>query len=227
MSQPEPSVADPASAFDFRTFRDALGSFECDMFAGHLAGDHILFLGQVVRFQQGRTEDSLVFYKGAYMMLTQSLGELAARGRVDPKNPDQARRLVNCMLLRLACEDGKPEDFDAIEQNIAKIEAYVALEDRDKRAEASLEFFRLITKAAHNEVLVTVSESLATILRHALKADSSLKFRPELVPVRKRILQCLRERDADAAEREMTHYFEEMRRGAPAGSANSAIHLPR
>ena len=59
------------------------------------------------------------------------------------------------------------------------------------------------------------------------RAEASLKFRPDLVPVRKRILQCLRERDADAAQRGMTHCFDEMRRGAPAGSANSAIHLPR
>jgi flavin reductase (DIM6/NTAB) family NADH-FMN oxidoreductase RutF len=200
-----------------------VASFECNKFAEHLAGDHVLFLGQVVRFEQGRKEDSLVFYKGAYMMLTESLRELAARGRVEPQNLDQARRLVNCMLLRLACEDGLSADFDAIEENIAEIERYVAPEERDKRAEAGLEFFRLITKAAHNDVLVVVSESLSTILRQVLKADSGLKFRPDLVPFRKRILGHLRARDADAAEREMTRYFEEMRRGSPASPSADVV----
>ena len=157
-----------------------------------------------------------MFYKGAYMMLTQSLRELAAKGRMDPANLDQARRLVNCMLLRLACENGGEADFDAIEGNIRAIEGFTAPEDRDKRAEASLEFFRLITRAAHNEVLVVVSESLTTILRHALKAEPNRMFRPDLVPVRKQILNHLRERDGDAAEREMQRYFDEMRRGAPA-----------
>jgi flavin reductase (DIM6/NTAB) family NADH-FMN oxidoreductase RutF len=194
---------------------NCVASFECDKFAEHVAGDHVLFLGQVAQFDQGRQEDSLVFYKGAYMMLTQSLRELAAKGRVAPADLDQARRLVNCMLLRLACENGSPEDFDAIETNIREIESYTAAQDREKRSEASLEFFRLITRAAHNEVLVVVSESLTTILRHVLKAESNRMFRPDLVPVRKQILVHLRSRDGEAAEREMTRYFDEMRRGSP------------
>jgi flavin reductase (DIM6/NTAB) family NADH-FMN oxidoreductase RutF len=207
---------------DLPVIEECVATFECRKFAEHLAGDHVLFLGQVEKFDHGRHEDSLVFYKGAYMMLTQSLRELAARGRMDPKNLDEARRLVNCMLLRLACENGREEDFDAIERNILEIENYVALEDREKRSEASLEFFRLITKAAHNEVLVVVSDTLTGILRQILKAESSLKYRPELVPVRKKILHHLRRRDADEAEQQMTHYFNEMRRGAAAIAAAAA-----
>ena len=194
---------------------DCVASFECDKFAEHVAGDHVLLLGQVARFDHGRQEDSLVFYKGAYMMLTQSLRELAQRGKVDPANLDQARRLVNCMLLRLACENGSDEDFDAIERNIREIELLTAPEDRDKRGEASLEFFRLITRAAHNEVLVVVSESLTTILRHVLKSGPTRMFRPDLEPVRWQILEHLRARKAEAAEHEMTRYFEELRRRAP------------
>ena len=197
---------------------DCVASFQCDKFAEHLAGDHVLFLGQVAQFDHGRQEDSLVFCKGAYMMLTQSLRELAARGKMEPANLDQARRLVNCMLLRLACDNGLDEDFDAIERNIQEIERYVAPQDREKRAEASLEFFRLITRAAHNEVLVVVSESLTTILRHVLKADTTRMFRPDLVPVRKQILAHLRARNGEAAECEMSRYFDEMRRGVPVES---------
>lgn len=201
---------------------DCVATFECDKFAEHLAGDHVLFLGQVAKFDHGRHEDSLVFYKGAYMMLTQSLRELASRGRMEPQNLDQARRLVNCMLLRLACENGVDEDFDAIEHNILQIEQLVAPEEREQRAEASLEFFRLITRAAHNEVLVVVSETLTNIMRQILKADSSLRYRPDLVPVRKQILSHLRRRDADAAEAAMSHYFDEMRRGTVANQTSTA-----
>lgn len=199
-----------------------VATFECDKFAEHVAGDHVLFLGKVAKFDHGRQEDSLVFYRGAYMMLTQSLRELAANGRVEPANLDQARRLVNCMLLRLACQNGQPEDFDAIDANIREIESLTAPEERERRGEASLEFFRLITRAAHNEVLVVVSESLTTILRHVLKAEPVRAFRPDLVPVRKQILAHLRERDGDAAEREMTRYFDEMRKGASAVNRGEA-----
>ena len=183
--------------------------FECDKFAEHVAGDHVLFLGQVVQFGHGRQEKSLVFYKGAYMMLTESLRELAAEGRLEPAKLDQARRLVNCMLLRLACQHGTDEDFAAIERNIQEIESH---SEKDRRAEAALEFFRLITRAAHNEVLLAVSESLTTLMRHVLRSDSGLRMRPDLVPVRRKILDHMRGRDADAAEQEMSHYFDELRR---------------
>lgn len=191
---------------------DCVASFECDTYAQHVAGDHILFLGQVVHFDAGPPQDSLVFYKGAYMMLTRSLHDLAVSGRVDSAELHQARRLINCMLLRLACVNGREEDFDAIEQSIAEIERNLGAGQHARRAEASLEFFRLITRAAHNEVLVMVSESLTTILRHVMKAaGSSLKFHPELVQARRHILAHLRARDADRAEQEMNAYFERLR----------------
>lgn len=191
---------------------ECVASFECDKFAEHIAGDHVLFLGRVVRFDQGREEDSLVFYKGAYMMLTQSLRELASGGRIEPQDLLAARRLVNCLLLRLACANGTEQDFDAIEANIAEIERCVWPQDHDRRAEASVEFFRLIAQAAHNEVLVVMSGSLSTILRHVVKAAGpALRVRPELVAVRKQILVHLRARDAHAAEQAMSEYFEKLR----------------
>lgn len=55
-------------------------------------------------------------------------------------------------------------------------------------------------------------------MRQVLKADTSLRYRPDLVPVRKQILAHLRQRDAEAAEAAMTHYFDEMRRGAAAAA---------
>jgi len=193
-----------------------VATFECDKFAEHEAGDHVLFLGQVARFDTGRAEKSLVFYKGTYMMLAESLLELAAEGRAEPAKLDQARRLVNCMLLRLACQNGSEEDFASIERNIDLIESLVQPQDRERRAEEGLEFFRLITRAAHNEVLVAVSESLTTVMRHVLRSDATLQSRPGLVPVRRRILAALRRRDPEAAEQEMTHYFDVLRGGAKA-----------
>jgi flavin reductase (DIM6/NTAB) family NADH-FMN oxidoreductase RutF len=193
-----------------------VAAFECDKFAEHEAGDHVLFLGRVAKFEHGRQEPSLVFYKGAYMMLAESLRELAASGRMEQPRLDEARRLVNCMLLRLACQNGTAEDFDAIDRKIGEIEHYT---EPARRAEASVEFFRLITHAAHNDVLVVVTETLTTLLRHVLKTDATLRARPELVPVRRRILAYLRARDADAAEAEMSNYFDQLRRGAMEATA--------
>lgn len=190
---------------------DCVAAFECGKFAEHLAGDHVLFLGQVNCFSQGREENSLVFYKGAYMMLTQSLRELASNGRVQGLRLHEARRLIHGMLLRLACERASEDDLQAIAGNLQEIERLVAPEDRDKRAQASLEFFHLIAKASHNEVLVVVSESLTTVLRHVVKATgSAATFRPELVPLRKAVLKHLRAGDSVSAELEMNALLEQL-----------------
>ena len=51
---------------------DCVARFHCDVSAQHDAGDHIIFLGQVVKYEMVREGDPLVFYKGAYAMLTQT-----------------------------------------------------------------------------------------------------------------------------------------------------------
>ena len=187
-----------------------VASFQCEKFAGHIAGDHMLFLGKVIHFEHQGREDSLVFYKGAYMMVAQSLSELAASCRVDAADLQYARRVINCNLVNLACQNATPEDLEAIESNIRRLEEDVPPGDIETRNAVSLEFFRLIARAAHNDVLMAVSESLTTLLRQVVKsAGPTLRFRAELVPARKRILACLRARDAAAAEREMADCFRE------------------
>lgn len=203
---------------------DCVAAFECAKFAEHLAGDHVLFLGQVHAFSQGTEEHSLVFYKGAYMMLTQSLRELASSGPVQGARLHEARRLVHGMLLRLACERASEDDLQAIARNLEDIERLVAPQDKGRRAQASLEFFHLIAKASHNEVLVVVSESLTTVLRHVVKATgSAVTFRPELVPLRRAVLERLRERDAAGADREMNALLEQLSHVAGGGAPPSRL----
>ena len=58
--------------------------------------------------------------------------------------------------------------------------------------------------------MMAVSESLAAILRRVVQAaGAAVRFRPELVPSRRRILAALRARDVARAEHEMGDYFRE------------------
>lgn len=61
---------------------DCVANFQCETFAQHLAGDHVIFIDHVQAFERGGQESSLVFYRGACMALTQSLRELSASGRI-------------------------------------------------------------------------------------------------------------------------------------------------
>ncbi len=199
-----------------------VASFQCEKFAEHEAGDHMMFLGKVVRFEHQGHEDSLVFYRGAYMMLAQSLRELAEQCRMDAADLQSARRQINCMIVREACTRATAADLDAIDDNLRRMDALSAGGTLGERVATGLEFFHLVARAAHNDVLVAVSDSLNTILRQVLQAaGASLHFRADLVVERRRILACLRARDADGAEREMaacfreTAHLEEGRQHAP------------
>jgi len=221
---------DVADKFAGVAWREGLGgaavlegcvtSFQCEKFAEHVAGDHVLFLGRVVHFDHGSRSDAMVFYRGAYMMVAQSLRELAARCSIDAADLQNARRLFNCMLVRQACELATEDDFRALEANIDSLEAAARSGDVAARIEVGLEFFRLVARAAHSEVLKAVAESLATIVYQVLHSvGPALRFRTELVPARRRILACMRARDVAAAEQEMSDYFREtwhLERSSPA-----------
>jgi flavin reductase (DIM6/NTAB) family NADH-FMN oxidoreductase RutF len=187
--------------------------FECRTLAQHDAGDHIVFMGQVEKFEIVREEDSLVFYKGAYMMLTQSLRNLAQKGRISHGALAQARRMVYGTLLQLACENGETADFDAIEKNLQAMDACIAAGHMHERGIAAIRFFDLISQAARNDVMTLIAESLNTLLEHTVKVQTETGqavpgYVPELDPIRRDILAALRARDVSAATAAMNLYVE-------------------
>lgn len=44
----------------------ALAHFECEPYAQYDGGDHVIFVGRVVRFAAETTSDPLIFFRGAY-----------------------------------------------------------------------------------------------------------------------------------------------------------------
>jgi flavin reductase (DIM6/NTAB) family NADH-FMN oxidoreductase RutF len=192
---------------------NCVARFQCSMFAQHEAGDHVIFIGKVEQFEVVREEDPLVFYKGAYMMLTQSLRELAQKGRISHRALAQARRVIYGTLVQLACENGEPADFDAIESNLRLMEAHIASGNMPERMAAALVFFDLISRAARNDVMTLVAQSLNTLLQQTVKAQAeashaSQVYVPELNPIRWNILAAMRAKDVPGAVAAVNLYVE-------------------
>jgi flavin reductase (DIM6/NTAB) family NADH-FMN oxidoreductase RutF len=49
---------------------DALARFECEPYATHDGGDHVIFVGRVVGFEVEERHDPLVFFRGGYHRIT-------------------------------------------------------------------------------------------------------------------------------------------------------------
>jgi flavin reductase (DIM6/NTAB) family NADH-FMN oxidoreductase RutF len=192
---------------------DCVARFHCSMHQQHDAGDHIIFIGRVERFERVREDDPLVFCKGAYMMVTQSLRELAAKGTIGPAKLLEARRLVYIGMARLACTNAANEDFAAIELTLQQMQDQIDAGNMLQRARLAIRFFDQIAAAAHNEVIAVVAQSLTTLLQLSVneyhKSDKvGTLYRPELDPLRWEMLAALKGRDKTAVENAVSHYLD-------------------
>ena len=175
-----------------------------------------LEISGVVSLQKG-VKGGAFIRDGNPAMLTQSLQDLVFLGRVSASSLAEARRLINGVVIRLACERADEEDFAALEANMAAIESS---EDLQHRANEGVRFFGLIARATRNEVLIMLVDSLSDIIRDMIDRTGR-KARPELVPVRRSILKAMRERNADAAMQGMDEYLTIVHEGI-GGAAGAA-----
>lgn len=178
---------------------ECLVSFECTVYASHEAGDHSVFIGQVRHMKAGTSDQALVFYKGAYMMLAESLRALAVQERLDPAALDEAFGLLYGTLLRLACERATETDINRIEDAVDEIERHLARDSLPQRAEAACRFFSAIAVAGHNEALRLVAQTMIAILREQLTLFIPARPRPDVFPLRRALVACLKQRNADCA----------------------------
>lgn len=176
-----------------------------------------LEMAGVVSLQKGVKGGSFI-RDGNPALVTQSLQDLMFLGRVSLRSLAEARRLINTVVIELACNRGTEEDFDAIEENIGVIEASVGA---SARADAGLQFFRLIAMATKNEVLLMLQDSLGEIIRWVLD-KSGRKAWPELGGIRRRILKALRDRDTEAASKALNAYLSLVQAGMESQPAIAA-----
>lgn len=182
-------------------------TFECTTFAVHDAGDHWLFLGQVRRFEHEISHHPLVFCKGAYMLLSKALLESSQQSTERIAEVVEARRLIHGALLELACRNATEEDFKALDAKLLEMERFAEEGAPLPRVEAGVEFFRLIGAATHNEIVATLANSLADVMRQNLNDAAASPPRSALVPLRREILKHLQQRDRAAAEEALGRYL--------------------
>ncbi|HMS06780.1 MAG TPA: flavin reductase [Burkholderiaceae bacterium] len=178
---------------------DCLASFECSVHARHDAGDHYIFIGEVKHMGEGSADHALVFYKGAYRILAESLRQLVVEGTLGTSDMDEAYRTLYGTLLRLACERASEAELDEVEAAVADIEHCGPDDALDLRIESTSRFFSAIAKAGHNEVLNLMAQTMTSVLRERMTHVIPVIPRPDLFPLRRKLVLCLRQRDANGA----------------------------
>ena len=192
---------------------ECLASFECSAFACHEAGDHHVFIVEVKHMSAGPADQALVYYKGAYMMLAESLRNLVMQGRLKHADIDEAYRTLYGALLRQSCARANDAELDAVEAAARDIEQHPDDAPLAKRIESASRFFSAIAASGHNETLQLMAQTMTTILRERMTHVLPIRPRPDLFPVRRKIVSALRQRDAQAAEAALDELITTLRTG--------------
>jgi len=144
-------------------------------------------------------------------IITRAIRDMVFLGKISTESVTEARILITNDAIRLACLRATEEDLDAIERDVDLWDDLVKRGDHTRRATSIVEFYRLIARATHNEVLVMMVDSLSEIVR-LLLARVAPEPRSDVALVRRRILKHLRARDADRATDEMTSHLKRLSR---------------
>jgi GntR family transcriptional regulator, transcriptional repressor for pyruvate dehydrogenase complex len=126
------------------------------------------------------------------------------------QNITEVRILLTVDAIRLACKRGTEADFDAIEKDIDRCEQ-LALEGNLDRSTYIVDFYNLLAKATHNEVLVMLVNAISELQRQMLVRISP-NPRQDALKVRRRVLEALRKRDAESAIAEITKFLNALNR---------------
>jgi len=143
--------------------------------------------------------------------ITQAVRDMVAIGQVPTDNVTEARIELTCVAIRLACQRATAEELDAIEADIDHHAALFKAGRGSRNTRALTEFYRLLAKATHNEVIVMLIDALSEIVR-TLLARIDPQPMPSIIAVRRKVLKHVRAGEADKACAVMTAHLRNLNR---------------
>jgi len=138
--------------------------------------------------------------------LTQSVQDMVSLGQLSIANVTEARIELMAVAIRLACARATEQELAAIEADIDYHTELFRTGHGSRNTKSVIEFYRLIARATHNEVIVMMVDALSEIIR-ALLARVDPQPRKDLMQVRRKVLALMRARDAEAAADAMSTHL--------------------
>ena len=118
----------------------------------------------------------------------------------------EARLWLETTVVRVACERMTPEYLAALEANVALAEELTAGEDWGHRAEVHIEFHKILVGATQNPLFIFLMNSVLELLPPIIAAVGPSRD-STVMQSRRRLMDKLRERDADGAAAEMERHL--------------------
>ncbi|WP_322055933.1 FadR/GntR family transcriptional regulator [Burkholderia cenocepacia] len=144
-------------------------------------------------------------------LVTQQIRDMIDLGRASLPMLMEARLKIMDTVIRLACERATAADFDALESNLEKTEKLTEAGRFEERTFTAIEFNKLLADATRNYILSAIVEGLSEVLRHFIVLAGPRPY-DAVVKTRRKLIDQIRNRDADGAAATMRAYLEEIHR---------------
>ncbi|WP_432040273.1 FadR/GntR family transcriptional regulator [Streptomyces cucumeris] len=147
---------------------------------------------------------------GTYVLATSELAGVMHRrfAAADPQHVAELRSALETKAARLAAERRTAQDMKGLDAQLDRRERAWESGDLEAFVEADATLHMAVVAASHNPVLAELYADLGAVVRDFLRADVDGAMRPELHVDHARLVEAIRERDAERAAAEAsTHPF--------------------
>jgi GntR family transcriptional regulator, transcriptional repressor for pyruvate dehydrogenase complex len=171
-----------------------------------------LELSGLVEMKLGATGGAFVL-EGSSNAVVNGMRDLYFLGAITPDALTEARIAISASVLRVAVPRITPSELDGLRANVAAAEAAHLAGDFAERTRHHQAFHVLLANATHNPILVATMEGVMEVTRQFVKAIGPQDWPTHTLASRRRLLQHLGERDAEAAVKEMTAALRKLHQG--------------
>ncbi|GAA5232974.1 FadR/GntR family transcriptional regulator [Verticiella sediminum] len=161
---------------------------------------------------------------GAEAVLS-GLSDLYALGTIRPEHLTQVRVLLGVEVVRLACSAFDDSELAVLRNNVQEASQAADAGDLARRTSLNLDFYRILARMTRNPILELLTDAVLVLTERFVEQTGRTSNR-SVMPMRRKMLQLLEQRDADAAADVMRQHLMQLQRiylkAAPAGNAGQA-----
>lgn len=164
----------------------------------------MLEIAGLIEIRKGATGGAFIASNGPGKVATGLSGMLSLMA-FNISDLTEVRLWLGTLITRLACERATGEDLERLQANVARAAELTEAEDWSARTSVNHEFLNLLAAATANPILEMMQLSITDVIRQIVDVVGPVTD-DSILESRRKLLEHLIARDADAASHEMeTH----------------------
>jgi DNA-binding FadR family transcriptional regulator len=148
--------------------------------------------------------------EGDPSLIGDSFRNLYQLGSVSLDELTEARLWLASTVVRIACARATDSDLDALAANVDEAEELIKAGRFEEKIDVQIEFHNLLASTTRNAVMTMLMGAVMEVMRDFAHAAGGERH-DLTIKARRRLLDALRQRDADEAVTAMTEHLENLR----------------